>query len=392
MADEDIRRLRQAILDYSDWLSTTKKSKKNRLRCASILSDFLIFAINQDVAWKNMFTFDTFRAFRKHFVGLKGVGSDLIRFSKYLYEEGRISEPIKIPNFQLNLPDIYEQYLRYLQQEKAVSKIYINSARRVLVSLNAHLEHHNIALSDLEIQHIDGFLAEFNKPFSTATRRIYRGKIRGFLKYLHNKKLLDKDLGDLLVGPRIFNQKTPPRFLRPQEVKKFFSTFTLDTPSQIRTYAMALLAYSLGMRPDEIKNATLDDISFQRAEITIPKRKMSNPVVMPMPENTLKAVAAYVHKIRPEAHYREVFLTFHKPYRPISINVVNHHISKIMKEAGLSSSAYWLRHSYAQSLLHIGRSIYDIKEMMGHGNIRSTQRYLHIHTELMRKVLFDETF
>ena len=119
---------------------------------------------------------------------------------------------------------------------------------------------------------------------------------------------------------------------------------------------------------------------------------MSNPVVMPMPENTLKAVAAYVHKIRPEVHYREVFLTLQKPYRPISINVVNHHISKIMKEAGLSSSAYWLRHTYAQSLLQIGRSIYDIKEMMGHGNIRSTQRYLHIHTELMRKVLFDETF
>ena len=38
-----------------------------------------------------------------------------------------------------------------------------------------------------------------------------------------------------------------------------------------------------------------------------------------------------------------------------------------------------------------GRSIYEIKEMMGHENIQSTQRYLHIHTELMRKVIFDET-
>ena len=62
-----------------------------------------------------------------------------------------------------------------------------------------------------------------------------------------------------------------------------------------------------------------------------------------------------------------------------------------MKEAGLSSSAYWLRHTYAQSLLTIGRSIFEIKEMLGHQNIQSSQTYLHIDTQLMRKVLFDET-
>jgi site-specific recombinase XerD len=70
---------------------------------------------------------------------------------------------------------------------------------------------------------------------------------------------------------------------------------------------------------------------------------------------------------------------------------VIHHIAKAMRKASLNATTYWLRHSYAQQLLHIGRSIYEIKEMMGHRNIQSTQRYLHIHTEMMRKVLFDET-
>jgi integrase/recombinase XerD len=66
-------------------------------------------------------------------------------------------------------------------------------------------------------------------------------------------------------------------------------------------------------------------------------------------------------------------------------------ISKAMKRAGLSSSAYWLRHTYAQNLLHMGRSIYEIKEMLGHDTIHSTQKYLSIHVDLMRKVLFHET-
>ena len=66
-------------------------------------------------------------------------------------------------------------------------------------------------------------------------------------------------------------------------------------------------------------------------------------------------------------------------------------ISKAMKRAGLPFSAYALRHTYAQNLLHLGHSIYEIKEMLGHDTIHSTQKYLHIHVDLMRKVLFHET-
>ena len=49
------------------------------------------------------------------------------------------------------------------------------------------------------------------------------------------------------------------------------------------------------------------------------------------------------------------------------------------------------RHTYAQNLLQIGRPIQEIKEMLGHDSIQSSGRYIQIHTELMRKVLFNET-
>ena len=62
-----------------------------------------------------------------------------------------------------------------------------------------------------------------------------------------------------------------------------------------------------------------------------------------------------------------------------------------MRTAGLKSTAYWLRHTYAQNLLESGVSIFEIKEMMGHDRIQSTKRYLSIHIKMMREVLFDET-
>jgi site-specific recombinase XerD len=393
VADEDIRSLLAAILDYFQWLKLAETPRKRRIRqyYSRILIEFLIFSIHQDMAWKDMFTFDTFRTFRDH-SGVKNAVRALISLSGYLHEKGRIDQPLEIPNYQVGLPKIYEQYLLYLEQSKEVCKSHLRSSRRVLASLHAYLDNHKIDLSSLKIEHIDDFLAEFDKPLSIVTRKTYRGRLRGFLQYLYDEhKVLRKDLAPLLRDPRLFSPSRPPKFLRPREIQKLFEVLGLDTPTEIRTYAMVYLAYTLGLRPVEISTITLDDISFQKAELIIPKRKTGNPAVLPIPENTLKAVAAYVLKVRPKTEYRELFLTLSTPYRPIGAGTVSDQISKAMKKAGLPSTAYWLRHSYAQNLLQIGRSIYEIKEMLGHERIQSTQRYLYIDTEMMRKVLFNET-
>ncbi len=391
MADEDIRMLLQALLDYFGWLKAIEEPRGSRLsaRYGQILIDFVIFSIHKDIVWKDMFTFDTFREFRKYTV-LKKTSHAIITLSGYLQERGRILEALKIPKYQVGLPEIYEQYLLYLEQTKEVSDGLVSGTRRVLAPFHDYLESRKIKLAALKIKHLDAFMAEFK--VAKTTLRTYRHHLRGFLKYLYQeRRILKRNLAPLLVGAPLFDQKKPPKFLRPQEVQKLFSSLKLSTPTHIRTYAMVYLAYTLGLRPVEISRITLDDISFKKKEIIIRCRKANNPTTLPLPDETIKAIAAYVLKVRPKSTYRALFLGFSTPYKPASSSVVIHHISKAMKKAGLSSSAYWLRHTYAQNLLRIGRSIYEIKEMMGHESIQSTQRYLHIDTELMRKVIFNET-
>ena len=286
------------------------------------------------------------------------------------------------------LPDIYEQYLRYLEHTREISRSKISSVKRMLTFLNDYLENHHLSLAVLKIEHLDAFMGEFN--VARTTLRIYRYYVRGFLKYLYaEKKIIRKDLAPLLVGPPLFAHKKPPKFLRPQEVKKLFRSLKLETPLDIRTYALIHLAYSLGLRPIEISRLTLDHISFTMGELTIKERKTEEPTILPLPKQTVRAIAAYVFKARPKTDLRILFLTHSgSPLRPERVAGT---MKKAMEKAGLSSTAYWLRHTYAQNLLGMGRSIYEIKEMMGHQNIQSTQRYLYIDTERMRKVLFNET-
>ncbi len=235
------------------------------------------------------------------------------------------------------------------------------------------------------------FSRTFFAPFKPSSQRSYRSKIRKFLTYLYQRGIIKRDLAELIVAPRHYGISIPPKFLRPQEIKTLFADVSLTSDSDIRTYAMMHLGYGLGLRPKEIALITLDDICFSKAELTLTERKNTQPEKLPIPEATLKAVAAYRMAVRPESKHKALFLSLHRPYRPANANTIGYHIRKVMRAVGLSSTAYWLRHSYAQNLLESGASVFEIKEMMGHYDIESTQKYLRVHTKLMAKVLFDET-
>jgi len=379
-----------SILDYMRWIKSVEKEKESPSykRYKRTLIEFLIYVIHREIAWKNMFTHETVEAFRAY-SGYKGAVTALRALWDYLFSQGKIDQPFQNSRTHTPLPDIYEGYLCYVTQTLQPSSGHLSGARRILRLLHRYLQRDNIRLSALNIEHLDAFLASFE--VAESTRRIYRYHLRGFLRYLyHEQKVIKRDLAPLLIGPPLFAQRKLPKFLRPEQIEKLFDSLTLSTPTQMRTYAMVHLAYSLGLRPVEITRITLDDVSFQKAELSIRERKGGNPVTLPLPEKVIKAIALYVTKGRPESPARSLFLTHKFPFRAASSNTVVGYISRAMKQAGLPSSAYWLRHTYAQNLIHLGRSIYEVKEMMGHQNIQCTHRYLHISTELMRKVLFDE--
>ena len=382
--------LMEAILDYTRWVRSLEeqRGRPSKLRYTHILTDFLFYIIHKGMAWKEMFTLKTLEAFQIY-SGYKGAYRALRALSDYLFTQGRIDQPLEVSEPDSPLPELYEHYLLHFLQSREPSTGYIRQSRQILSLLHGYLQRHDIHLSALKIEHLDGFMATFK--VTRSTRSIYRSYLRGFLKYLyHERKVIRRDLAPLLVGPPQFARTKLPRFLRPKQVRKLFDSLPLFTPIEKRTHAMVHLAYSLGLRPVEISKITLDDISFQRAELTWQERKMGDPLSLPVPDQTIKAIALYVSQGRPQSPSRHLFLTHQVPHRPISPGTVIGYISKIMKQAGLPSSAYWLRHTYAQNLFLMGRSIYEVKEMMGHQNIQSSKGYLRINTELMRKVLFDE--
>jgi site-specific recombinase XerD len=387
MIDNPGRTLRRDIDEYLQWMISTGYSFSTCGTYRTELNSFFLFIIQKQIDWNDTFTLNTLEEFQKNTQAAAGPG--VRGLWQYLVDQKRIHQPIDPPHRRL--PDPFEDYLLYYNQTRKVSSIKLVRIRRVLCAFHDYLEKQNIKLPSIRIEQIDAFLVEFFAPFSPVTRQTYRSYLRGFLKYLyHERKIIRKDLAPLVVGARQYAQSKPPKFLRNHEIQRLFENFELSSFKNIRNYALLHLAYGLGLRPDEISLITLDDISFTQSELTLTTRKNARPVRLPLPEDTIKAIAAYIMGARPKSSNRRLFLNLVAPYRPISANSVGQHITECIRKAGLPGSAYWLRHTYAQNLLEAGSSIYEIKEMMGHDNISSSEKYLHVHITLMRRVIFDE--
>jgi site-specific recombinase XerD len=391
VSEEKENSLAHALSDYLEWMISSGYAESGLKAYEKILKRFLCFVREKGIAWDDIFTWDTLRAFqgRKPTTEINRV---LKKFARYLFEHKKIQRSLKGQYYKL--PEIYEQYVAYYEKTHQVSSGKMISIQRVLSAFNEYLENSNIKLPRIHIEQIDTFLAEFTKPFKQSTCRLYRSYLRGFLSYLyHQKRILRRDLAPLVVGAPQFAQAIPPKFLRPEEVRRLFCRVSqnLSSKRELRTYAMFHLAYFLGLRPREISMITLDDLSFTRGELSSTRRKNNNPLTLPLPEETLKALSAYLMGGRPKSKHRNLFLALKAPFIPVTPATVSYWISTSMRELNLSSTAYWLRHTYAQNLLESGRSLYETKEMLGHTSIESTRRYLHIHINLMRKVLFDET-
>jgi len=380
-------RLQQVIDAYLQWMKDQGHPDSTCDDHQRELEHLIAFVQHGRWGWDQIFSLDVLILFQKE-VG-KSYGRALRALSWYLFIHQKIKRPIE--KHFVPLPPAYEQYLAYRQKSGQVTERTVKQIRRVLVAFCRYLKNDDIDLGNLKIDQVDDFLAQFLVGFAPASCRLYRGYLKGFLRYLyHQKNTISRNLAPLVVSRRLYAQHKPPKFLRPGEVQKLFDGLSLSSATAIRTHAMVHLAYFLGLRPIEIHRIGLDDICFTKAELTIRRRKNDNPMVLPIPPAVLKAVSAYMIGARPQSKCRTLFLSHQSPHGPLCAGAVAYYMTAAIRQVGLAGTAYWLRHTYAQNLLESGATIFEIMQMLGHDKIESTKVYLHVHIKLMRKVLFDE--
>lgn len=155
---------------------------------------------------------------------------------------------------------------------------------------------------------------------------------------------------------------------------------------------MLFTAYSAGLRVSEIVNLRIADIDSKRMQIFVSRAKGKkdryvnlSPILLDILRNYLKE-----YRPRPKVYLFESEQTLTAyPTRTVQQIFSNaKHKAGIRKDVGIHS----LRHSFATHLLEKGTDIKYIKELLGHFNIKTTERYLHVAREQLVNIVspFDD--
>lgn len=203
--------------------------------------------------------------------------------------------------------------------------------------------------------------------------------VRAFHQHLVVTRTASANPADLLPTPK--RESHLPRVLGRDEVAKLLDRIPARTPLELRDRALFELAYSSGLRAEEIVSADLGDIDFDAETIRV-TGKGRKTRVMPIGEPAQRALRRYLeaarHALKAAAPERALFLS--RRGRRLSASDVRRRLEKWVREAAVSGriSPHTLRHSFATHLLEGGADLRSIQELLGHSSVSTTQIYTRV--------------
>lgn len=243
------------------------------------------------------------------------------------------------------------------------------------------------AWDEVGSQHVRAFLADrATSPARTvrllaALRKLYR-----YLAEVEGLPIL-KDPTEGVKRPKL--QRKLPVYLQPHEVARLLEAAYKNRSVRrgLRDWALLAFLYGTGLRLAEALALTYQDITYQdgvpHAVRVLGKGGKERVVVLsPTAQRALHQWLKHRNlEGSPVSPHVWSYTSGPRKGEPFSQRTVEAMVKRVARRAGLDAweriTPHKLRHSFASALVEAGRSIDEVKELLGHASIATTQIYVH---------------
>jgi integrase/recombinase XerC/integrase/recombinase XerD len=209
--------------------------------------------------------------------------------------------------------------------------------------------------------------------------------IRGLYGYLVRTEKAGANPAELVSSPK--RSEKLPHVLSTEQMRALLERIPARTPLELRDRAMLELAYSCGLRCEEIVNLDEESLDFETEQLRV-LGKGSKERLLPVGEPAQRALRRYLdkgrHALAVDKRERALFLS--KSGRRLSNSDITRRLGLWTREAALAAgvSPHSLRHSFATHLLEGGADLRTIQELLGHASISTTQVYTRVDAARLR--------
>ena len=257
-------------------------------------------------------------------------------------------------------------------------KSHLNTIKAFVIWLDVPVEsvtHQKVS------QYIDHLM---RKRLMAKTINCHVNSVRQFYHYLREEEHLP------IVNPvrrsHVLKMSKPlPRHLRDEQVDTFF-----EVVKGHRDRAMFMLMLRCGLRVEEVAHLTLGVLDFKQQKIIIEDGKGARDRIVYMSNDALLALTAYL-RVRPLSKSKRIFLVEKGicAGNPISIRGIQKRMEYYARKAKLRVSCHHLRHTMATQLLNADADLCTIQDLLGHSNVKTTQRYCRVSNLKVQRDYFN---
>jgi len=218
---------------------------------------------------------------------------------------------------------------------------------------------------------------------ATVARKL--AAVRGLYGFLVRTERAGQNPAELVSSPK--RAEKLPDVLTVEQMRSLLERIPAHTPLELRDRAMLELAYSCGLRCEEIVNLDAGAMDFESEQLRV-LGKGSKERILPVGEPAQDALTRYLergrHALATDRGEPALFLS--KSGRRLSNSDVTRRLGLWTREAAMAGgiSPHSLRHSFATHLLEGGADLRTIQELLGHASISTTQVYTRVDAARLR--------
>lgn len=273
----------------------------------------------------------------------------------------------------------YDKFKQYLINVKKSSSNTVESYMRDIAQYSDYCAAEKTDILSADNGVLRGYLEYLTAiGKSDATKTRVTASVRCFYRFLIAEGTLKSNPSDGIKLQR--TEKKLPGILDSNEIVLLLSQPDGTDYKSIRDKAMLELLYATGIKVSELTELTVSNVNLQIGILHLHNGERER--IVPMYPAAVKTVAAYLVNVRPAIviDENEDRLFTNMNGKPLSRQGFWKIIKHYAEKAGIKKdiTPHTLRHSFAAHLLENGAQLKDIKEMLGHSDISSTQIYAQL--------------
>ena len=286
-----------------------------------------------------------------------------------------------------------EQYFSYCANQKNLDAKTIKAYRIDLTQFTDYCDAKQVRATR---NTIEAYIEYLSKQFKPATVKRKYAAMRAYFRYLVYEDIIEQNPTQKIklqmrqenVLPRVINKADLAKLLT-QAYKECSATqSTMARFAALRNCAVLELLFATGIRVSELCDITIDTLNMDEQYVRIMGKGSKERIIYIASDQVMAALRQYAGERQRKGAATKSFFVNRDGNRLSQQSVrriINHYAKAVTPNSHFTPHMF--RHSFATYLWDNCGDIYEVKNILGHSSIKTTERYVHASYQRQKDVL-----